>query len=804
MKTFGKPIHDRPHGWLAASLFLALCGPLSAADLDLEVIGSWPLLPRGPALAVAVSGSYAYVTTGGAGLQVIDISDPVNPKRVNWHDDSGTAYDLAVSGNYAYVADLDAGLQVFDIRNPSVPVEVSRFNTNGSVYAVAVSAVAVSDNYAYVADSWLEGTSSLAALQVIDVSDRSNPQRVGSLEGAFGRLAISGHYAYVGAYEAGLQVIDVSDPSNPQRVGSLEAGWSPQDVAVSGQYAYVAGSWREGTNHGYGLQVIDISNPVNPRRVGSLEGASGSLALAGNYAYVAVEGWRDGTNLHPTSLHVIDISSPASPQRVGSLGLEGAFSSLAVVGNYAYVAEGGWDVGAGEPPGGLRIIDISNPALPQRVGSYDTDGDPASDLVVSGHHAYVADGCYGLQVIDISNPANPRRLGGYDTSGQAQALALSGDYAYVADGDSGLQVIDISNPANPRRVGGCDTSGYAEGVAVSSNYAYLAEGAWSDGTTRHSGGLRVINVSDAANPQQLGSYDTSGDARDVVVSGHYAYLAEDSWYEGTEWHSGSLRVIDVSDPANPQQVAAVADTSFPTAIAVSDDYAYVADRGFGLQVIDVSSPTNPRAVGGCRTRWNASDVAVRGRYAYVVSVLTLMRGLGCLEVIDVSDPANPRPVAGTSTVGGAGTEVAVAVSDSYVYCLSSSAGAAGNRPSDLLQVIDIKPANPQRVGNCETGGYATEATISGNYAYVLFQQGLDIIDVSNPVNPHRVGRLDGLDGNGRLAVSGAFAYFAGLWGGQDGLHVIDISNPTHPHVLGLTIAHIVLLVSGRDTVATSP
>jgi hypothetical protein len=36
---------------------------------------------------------------------------------------------------------------------------------------------------------------------------------------------------------------------------------------------------------------------------------------------------------------------------------------------------------------------------------------------------------------------------------------------------NGLQVLDVSNPANPQRVGGYDTSGLALGVAVSGNYS---------------------------------------------------------------------------------------------------------------------------------------------------------------------------------------------------------------------------------------------------------------------------------------------------------------------------------------------
>jgi hypothetical protein len=109
---------------------------------------------------------------------------------------------------------------------------------------------------------------------------------------------------------------------------------------------------------------------------------------------------------------------------------------------------------------GLQVIDISNPANPQRVGGYVTSGS-ATGVAVSGTHAYVAEGGHGLQIIDMSDPANPQRVGGYDTSGYAGGVAVSGHYAYVATGDAGLQIIDVSNPANPQRVGG-----YATGFAM--------------------------------------------------------------------------------------------------------------------------------------------------------------------------------------------------------------------------------------------------------------------------------------------------------------------------------------------------
>ena len=66
----------------SAPLFIALFsilvpGRLVAVDLELIRVGGYDT--SGSALGVALSGNYAYVADGGAGLQVIDVSNPANP-----------------------------------------------------------------------------------------------------------------------------------------------------------------------------------------------------------------------------------------------------------------------------------------------------------------------------------------------------------------------------------------------------------------------------------------------------------------------------------------------------------------------------------------------------------------------------------------------------------------------------------------------------------------------------------------------------------------------------------------------------
>jgi hypothetical protein len=54
-------------------------------------------------------------------------------------------------------------------------------------------------------------------------------------------------------------------------------------------------------------------------------------------------------------------------------------------------------------------------------------------------------------------------------------------------------------------------------VAVAGSYAYVADGY---------SGLRVIDVSDPTDPQERGYYDTPGRAEGVAVCGSYAYVAD--------------------------------------------------------------------------------------------------------------------------------------------------------------------------------------------------------------------------------------------------------------------------------------
>ena len=61
-----------------------------------------------------------------------------------------------------------------------------------------------------------------------------------------------------------------------------------------------------------------------------------------------------------------------------------------------------------------------------------------------------------------------------------------------------------------------------------------------------------------------------------------------------------------------------------------------------------------------------------------------------------------------------------------------------------LEVIDIStPSAPTRVGGYDTAGNAFGVAVSGAYAYVADDDnGLEVIDISNPGAPTRAGGYD--------------------------------------------------------------
>ncbi|MGB6032521.1 MAG: T9SS type A sorting domain-containing protein, partial [Bacteroidota bacterium] len=202
-----------------------------------------------------------------------------------------------------------------------------------------------------------------------------------------------------------------------------------------------------------------------------------------------------------------------------------------------------------------------------------------------------------------------------ETPDWAVAVAVSGMTAFVVTSDSGLSVVDVSDPANPYEVGFYDSLESPSDVAVSGCLLYVADG-WS-------GGLRVLDVLNPAKPFEVGFHTTPRSASGVAVSGDYAFVAD---------RDGGLKIFEYTVVAGVEEAA----TELPASYSLSQNYpnpfnpstmiefalphaATVMLKVYnllGAEVATLASGDHP--AGTFKILWGASDIP-SGVYFYRLS-----------------------------------------------------------------------------------------------------------------------------------------------------------------------------------------
>lgn len=338
----------------------------------------------------------------------------------------------------------------------SLDQSVAAVGTSGSVFGISAGSTTISvQNGTLTANTAVNvATFAPSALSALQIPGYAN------------NVDVAGNYAYVAAGSAGLQIVDVTDHSNPQIVASLNTSGNAIDVRVVDNFAYVA-------DGNAGLKIINVANPLAPVLIGAVDtpGEAQDVAVSNMRAFIA-----DGN----FGLQVIDVNNPATPVVIGSVDTSFIARGVDVSGNYVAVAD---DNQAGSSA--IRIVNISNAALPQIVGNVIIEAS-ALDVVVRGNLAYVAAYVGGLQIIDFSSPVSPVIIGGlpYGNPGGfvPQDVEIQDDFAFAADVVffNAVPIVNIADPSNPTYQGVIDFSQFSDddgtGIALDSQYVYMTGG----------------------------------------------------------------------------------------------------------------------------------------------------------------------------------------------------------------------------------------------------------------------------------------------------------------------------------------
>ena len=378
-----------------------------------------------------------------------------------------------------------------------------------------------------------------------------------------------------------------------------------------------------------------------------------------------------------------------------------------------------------------------------------------------------------IEVWNVTDRSNPQKITNINFEDyEIGGLAIGGNYLYVAN-QKGLVVVDISDLSNPQIIKTYYDSGHGYGRLQIINNTLYASGEfyfYKGGTDAHK--FFIFDITDPYNISELGHFDvpvSRGSLDRFTVSGNYAFLTLTFNIK-----TGYVFIVDVSDPANPTEVATITtsnDTAAGTSAVQVDEsrnILFVLEYRSRLRAYDISDPANPVEIGYLGggpykpPLSRANDMRIDGNYAYLS---TYYEGI---KIVDISDPGNMSIVATCYDGWRPGYVEDILVKDGYAYETCMPKGFA------IFDVHD--PVNPVWLNSTLTHGIFYNARVKDNYAYVTLDNEIIVLDVSSPENSQYVTSIDGAR-QGILAIRDNYLLTSYGW---RPMAIINISNPSSP------------------------
>lgn len=229
-------------------------------------------LPARSFQQLAVRDGIAYLTSWGAGLFNVDLSDPDAPVQIG-HVEFPFAATIDLGEHHAYLTRSTNGamLGVVDIADPAAPALVHQQLLPSQAYRTRVDG-----QHAYIAEGRVSNdAANTGGLRIFSLADPAAPVQVARLDdgcGAAFDLAIDSDVSLLYlACTGGLQVIDIVDPAQPSLVAAYDAGASYGYTRVEQHHDR---AWFANVD---GLHALDVSDPTAPALL-SVESLGGQAA----------------------------------------------------------------------------------------------------------------------------------------------------------------------------------------------------------------------------------------------------------------------------------------------------------------------------------------------------------------------------------------------------------------------------------------------------------------------------------------------------------------------------------------------
>ncbi|CAN5422179.1 hypothetical protein BH18ACI1_BH18ACI1_12960 [soil metagenome] len=268
-------------------------------------------------------------------------------------------------------------------------------------------------------------------------------------------------------------------------------------------------------------------------------------------------------------------------------------------------------------------------------------------------------------------------------------------------------------------------------------------------------GAFIYDISNPDTPKLAAWYNPGNNLQflEAVVVGNRGYFGSGN--------GGGVHILDLSNPYNPQLLGIVNSTNGNAHNSIHEmiiwgNYLIENFNGFSnkiLKVINISNPANPvfiRDINPTEILW-IHAMHIRGNRMFTSGWGT-NSNRGRTEIYDISNIATQAPTLlgfiedTTSITAGNNMHSSWSSEDgNYLYSCRETSNGDGD-----VRVYDIRnPAQPLIVNRITMNDLGINAVtphnpvVMGNFLYVAwYQAGLQIFDISDPVNPKRVGQYD--------------------------------------------------------------
>jgi hypothetical protein len=269
----------------------------------------------------------------------------------------------------------------------------------------------------------------------------------------------------------------------------------------------------------------------------------------------------------------------------------------------------------------------------------------------------------------------------------------------------------------------------------------------------------------------MGAVCDTSSAIDVTNCGNRAVL---SWTAATD---AAWVTLSVAGGETPGELCLMTDSNCTGAERVATVTVTAEDLTDELVTIDVTQPSTASALLVSLSEWEAYCL---GEESEAISVENPGNDVSITWTVDSDEDWLTLSATSGSTPGSFTiTADANQTNEPRTGTVTVTADGAADSP---WQITVDQPAVIALTGSCVTPGYGRDVYVLGDYAYVADgDEGLRIIDVSDPSSPTPAGNCDTQDDARGVFVLGGYAFVAD---GSGGLQIVDVSDPENPTPAG--------------------